>query len=389
MRCVFILMMSVMCISVNAQIHITPFMPDEIVNAYPDAAKVLESKLNNILSSNGIKTQMGDSRFILTGNWIPETKDVVGSAPTQIAYTLNINLYIGDGEDGTKYISETFRVKGVGTTEEKAHLAAIRNLQSSNQRISVFVQKGKERIISYYEQNKENIMASINSLITKEDYDEAVYQLCLIPMECSYYADVQSQINDVFQRIIDNKSEPIFTEAKTLWAANQNANGASQVIDLVSQIDPNASCYPAVQKFIEMINAKINLINERAYATYQKKLAHRQEMDKLELEAKREQNRLDAAVAQTKIKANASVEKTRLETNASVEKTRLETNAKNYAQQQETQRERDRQSTAIASQTISASERLQSQRISAARDVAVTYAKNRPKTVVYNVNSWY
>lgn len=353
-------------------------MPDDIVNAYPDAAKVLESRLNNILSANGIKTQMGDSRFILTGNWIPETKDIVGSAPPQIAYTLNINLYIGDGEEGTKYISETFRVKGVGATEEKAHLAAIRNLQASNKKISAFVQKGKERIIAYYEKNHENIMASINSLLTKQDYDEAVYQLCLVPMECSYYVDVQSKINDVYQRIVDNRAEPIFTEAKAIWAATQNANGASQVIDLVSQIDPNASCYPAVQKFIATVNAKINLINERAYATYQKKLAHRQEMDKLELEAQREQNRLDAAVAQTQIKANASVEKTR-----------LETNAKNYAQQQQTQRERNRQTAAIASQAISASERLQLQRISAARDVAITYAQNRPKTVVYKVNNWF
>ena len=177
MRWVLILIASVISISVKAQIYITPFMPDDIVGAYPDAARVLESKLNNILSANGIKTQMGDSRFILTGNWIPETKDVIGAAPTQIAYTLNVNLYIGDGEDGTKYISETFRVKGVGSTEEKAHLAAIRNLQSNSQKMSAFVQKGMERIISYYEQNKDNIMASINSLVTKQDYDEAVYQL--------------------------------------------------------------------------------------------------------------------------------------------------------------------------------------------------------------------
>lgn len=372
-----ILIASVISISVNAQIYITPFMPDDIIGTYPDAARVLESKLNNILSANGIKTQMGDSRFILTGNWIPETKDVIGTAPAQIAYTLNINLYIGDGEDGTKYISETFRVKGVGPTEEKAHLAAIRNLQSNSQKMSTFVQKGMERIISYYEQNKENIMASINSLVTKQDYDEAVYQLCLIPMECSYYMDVQSKINYVYQRVIDNRAEPIFTEAKALWAATQNAKGASQVIDLVSQIDPNASCYLDVQKFIATVNAKINLINEQAYATYQKKLAHRQEMDKLELEAQREQNRLDAAVAQTQIKANASVEKTR-----------METEAKNYAQQQ-TQRERNRQAATVASQAISASERLQSQRISAAKDIAVAYAKNRPKTIVYKVNNWY
>ncbi len=378
MKWLLILLISVICIPIKAQIYITPFIPDEIISNYPDAAKMLESKLNNILSANDIKTQMGDSRFVLTGNWIPETKDIVGTAPTQIAYTLNINLYIGDGEDGTKYISETFRVKGVGSTEEKACLAAIRNLQLNNQKISVFVQKGRERIISYYEQNKENIMASINSLITKKDYNEAMYQLCLIPMECSYYKDVQSKINDIYQHVIDNIAEPIFTEAKILWASNQNANGASQVINLVSQIDPNASCYLDVQKFIEIVNAKINLINEQAYATYQKKLAHRQEMDKLELEAQREQNRLDAAVAQTQIEANASVEKTR-----------METEAMNYAQQQETQRERNRQTTMITSQAISASERLQSQRISAAKDIAKTYAKHRPQTIVYKVNDWH
>lgn len=365
-------------ISLQAQINITPYMPDEIANNFPDASKILESKLNNILSANKIKTQMGDSRFVLTGNWVPETKDVVGGAPAQIAYTLNINLYIGDGELGTKYVSETFRVKGVGATEEKAHLAAIRNLQASNQKMSEFVQKGKERIIDYYEQNKDNLLSSINALITKQDYDEAVYQLCLIPMECSYYLEVQEKINGVYQRIIDNQAEPIFTEAKALWASNQNADGASKVIDLVSQIDPNASCYPDVQKFIASVNAKINLINERAYATYQKKLAHRQEMDKLELEAQREQNRLDAEVTQTRIKANASVEKTR-----------METNAKMYAEQQITQRERNQQAATLTSQAISASERLQSQRISAARDVAVAYVKNRPRKVVYNVNNWY
>ena len=47
MRWFFILIASVISISVNAQIHITPFMPDDIVEAYPDAARVLESKLNN------------------------------------------------------------------------------------------------------------------------------------------------------------------------------------------------------------------------------------------------------------------------------------------------------------------------------------------------------
>lgn len=112
MRKFFFILFSLCCAGLYGQINIMPYMPDDIVNAYPDAARILENKLNNVLSENGIKSNMGDSRFILTGSWTTETKDVVCSAPMQIAYTLNVNLYIGDGETGEKYASETFRVKG-------------------------------------------------------------------------------------------------------------------------------------------------------------------------------------------------------------------------------------------------------------------------------------
>lgn len=270
--------------SLSAQINITPYLPDELEIMYPDAAKVLESKLNNILSANDISTDMGQSRFVLTGNWTNETKDVVSGAPLQIAYTLNINLYIGDGATGTKYVSETFRVKGVGATEEKAHLAAIRNLQAQSSKMSDFVCNGKDRIINYYEDNKEKILAGIRSLTAKYDYEEAVYQLCLVPMECSYYDEVQEMVSSLYPRIIDSQAAAQLTEAKAVWAADQTENGANQVISLVSQINPNASCYPEVQDFVNTVTAKINQINEREYAIYKQNLKHQQEMEKLELQ---------------------------------------------------------------------------------------------------------
>lgn len=270
--------------SLSAQINITPYLPDELEIMYPDAAKVLESKLNNILSVNGISTDMGQSRFVLTGNWTNETKDVVSGAPLQIAYTLNINLYIGDGATGTKYVSETFRVKGVGATEEKAHLAAIRNLQAQSSKMSSFVRKGKDRIVNYYEDNKEKIQAGIRSLVAKYDYEEAVYQLCLVPMECSYYNEVQEMVSSLYPRIIDTQAAAQLTEAKAVWASDQTANGANQVITLVSQINPNASCYSEVQDFVNTVTAKVNQINEREYAIYKQNLKHQQEMEKLELQ---------------------------------------------------------------------------------------------------------
>lgn len=331
MRNVLVALLFLCSVGVSAQINITPYIPDDISRAYPDAANVLESKLNNILAANDISTTMQSPRFVLTGNWVDETKDVVRGTPPQIAYTLNVNLFIGDCETGTKYASETFRVKGVGATEEKAHLAAIKNLQVKSSQMSDFVKKGKERIVGYYEDNRDKIFSQINTLIAKHDYEEAAYQLCLIPMECSYYSTAQSKICDVYPLIIDNQANALFTEAKSIWASNQTESGASQVMSLVAQINPNASCYSEVQSFIEKVTAKVNLINEREYAAYQQRLAHQREMEKQSL-----------------------------------------------AHQQEMEK-----------REMASRERLQSQRIAAVRDIAVAYAKRRTNVYVLKKYYWY
>ena len=123
----------------NAQINITPYISNDINKAFPDASSIFISKLNGILSANNIHSEMGESRFILTGNWIVESKDIVSSVPPKIAYVLNINLFIGDGETGDKYISESFRVKGIGKTEEKAYLDAIKNFQTKSDKLNAFI----------------------------------------------------------------------------------------------------------------------------------------------------------------------------------------------------------------------------------------------------------
>ena len=322
----------------GAQINITPYVPNNLQNSYPDAAKIFENKLNNILSSHNIKSQLGQSRFILTGNWSNETKDIVGGTPVQIAYTLNINMHIGDGILGVKYTSESFRVKGVGSTEEKAYLSAIKNMDIHNAKLSEFIKKGYNNILSYYELNKEKLISEVQTLINKQDYEKAIYQLCLIPIECSYYIDVQKQLDVVYQYIIDDKANSIFTKAKSIWAASQTKESAQQALNLVSNVNPHATCYKDIQSFIENVREKVDSINEREYLNAQAKQEYEREMEKKRLEIYQEQSRRNAE---------------------------------------------------IQSKAIDANQRLQSERISAAREIAMEYAKSAPKTLVYKVNNWY
>lgn len=332
MRKCLVIIVSLMCFGTSmAQIQITPYIDDGNCSAMPDGiCEILTQKLNNIISQNGIQSQMGQSRFILTCNVTEESKNVLSTSPTQIAYVLDIHLYLGDGETGTKFISQSFRTKGVGNTEEKAYRNAVKNMQSKSQQMTEFVGKGCARILDYYEKNREQILSSIRSCITGKNLEQAAYEICLIPQECSYYNDVQMLLGKVNGRIVDNKSSDLFLQAKSAWASEQNESTANQVAELITQIDANASCYAEAHKFMESVTVRMEQLNNREWAARQRQLAHEREMEMV-----RENNR--SAEAKMRIKA-----------------------------------QRD---TNIAT-------------IKAVRDVAVEYAKRRPR-VVYHVHGWY
>lgn len=314
-----------------AQMQITPYIDDRNCDVMPNGiCELLLQKLTNVISQNGIQSQMGDSRFILTCHVTEESKNVLSTSPTQIVYVLNLHMFMGDGETGTKYISETFRTKGVGATEEKAYRNAIKNLNAKSDQMTSFVGKGSKRIIEYYENNKDQIISSISSSISGKNLERAAYELCLIPQECSYYNEIQNLLGQVNGRIVDNNSSELFMSAKSIWASEQNESSANQVAELISKIDPNASCFSEANKFMNSVTKRMEQLNNREWAARQRQLAHEREMAVI-----RENNR--SAETQMQIKA-----------------------------------QRD--------QNIAT--------IKAVRDVAVQYARNRPR-VVYHVHGWY
>lgn len=314
-----------------AQIQITPYIDESKCSLMPyGICEILSQKLSNIISQHGIQSQMGQSRFVLTCNVTEESKNVLSTSPTQIAYVLDIHLYIGDGETGTKYISQSFRTKGVGNTEEKAYRNAIKNIQTKSQQLTDFVERGSARIIEYYEKNKEKILSSIRACVSGKDLEQAAYELCLIPQECSYYNEVQSLLGKVNGRIVDNNSSGLLLEAQSLWSSEQNERTANQITEIITKIDPNASCYSEAQQFLKSVTERMEQLNNREWAARQRQLAHERQM-----EMAREDNR--SAETRMRIKA-----------------------------------QRD---TNIAT-------------VRAVRDVAVEYAKRRPR-VVYHVHGWY
>lgn len=347
-RLLFIFYILLMGPCMMAQIQLTPYLPDELAQKSPETYRLLINKLNNLISHNGLVISGNSERFILTCNCVEVSKHIVPGAPNKYAYVMDCNFYIGDGVSGVKYASISVPTKGVGNSESKAYINAIKNLRTQSPLISDFLNNGTNRIIDYYERQSQGIFSSAKACMANGDYQQATYLLNLVPQGCSHFDEAQELLVDVFNQMNEADSRKLLMQAKGLWAANQNQATANQAVDILSQIEPFASSYNEAQDLIKSIYSKIDVINKRTWNEYVRNQEHQRKMEQLEVKAQMERDKQNAKIRETSIKAAAAVSTQRIKANAAVN----------------------------------------AQKIRAARDVAVAYALTRPR-VVYHVHGWY
>lgn len=239
-------------------IELTPYVSDQVEGITEIARNNLENKLSQIVTANGMGVSGGDSRFIITANIVVLSKNITPTAPPMQAYTLEVNLYIGDGMEGIKFSSHSVTLKGVGENETKAYMAALRNLKTNDPQYQTFVNKGKLKIVEFYNKKCDAIIAEAKAYAMKGQYDAGLYKLSSIPVACKECYNKAVPITKViYKQQIDKECKSYLANAKTSWVGNQDQYGATNASEYLAMIDPNASCYKEAQAFSNQIAAKI------------------------------------------------------------------------------------------------------------------------------------
>ncbi len=355
-KIITILSLSIVAITSNAQVKLDDFgriilntyLPDKI--ALPSEAKnLLITKLNQITSNNGMGGSQANPRFIITANVNVGTKDIIAGPPQMIAQNLDVTLFIGDAVTNTIFSNTALNLKGVGTNENKAFIDALKTINPKNKEVLAFLEEGKTKIINYYSTNCDFIIKDAQTLVKQEKYDEAIYQLSLVPDVCKdcYYKCLDT-LTQIYQQKIDADCKVKFNEAKVTWTAAQTPNGAEKAGDILSAINPMANCQKDVTGFIKVIDAKLKA-DEKARWQFKMK----QYADKIAMQ--KEQVR----IAEEKVK-------------------RDDTYRENQSQRDEISQEKQ----------SSRNFELDKIRVNSYREVAVEQARNQPKTVTYNNIYW-
>lgn len=314
-----------------------------------EAKKALETKLNQITTNNGMGGSSVNPRFIITAVLNVGTKDIIPGPPQIIAQNIDVTLFVGDAITNTVFSNMVISIKGVGTNENKSLIDAIKNINPKNKDITAFLEEGKNKIISYYSTQCDFIIKDAETLAKQQKFDEAIFKLTLVPEVCKdCFFKCLDKLTTIYQQKIDADCKSKFNEAKTTWTANQTPTGAEKAGDILSAINPEATCQSEITLFIKNIDAKLKADEKARWQFKMKQYADKIAIKKDQIRIAEEKGRRDDSYRENQSKRDATLNQMQ--------------SARNFE--------------------------LDKIRVNSYREIAIEQARKQPKTVTYNNIIW-
>ena len=241
----------------------TSFMPITVIvgdmaEPFPAGAKALiENKLTQVLTRNGIAGVDYQGQFALTAITVPLDKDVLPGPPAKISEKMELTLYIVDMYNRTVFSSTSMTVRGLGETENKSYMNALSRMPVQSEQLTRFVEEGKMKIVEYYDAKAPQMIKKAQVLSNQKQFEEALNILMLIPEECRYYDEALAVGLEVYQKYLDNECNIHLAAARQAWAAEQNSMGAKLAGEYLANILPDAACYAEAMDLYQEIKAKV------------------------------------------------------------------------------------------------------------------------------------
>lgn len=241
----------------------TEYLPISVYAAddsesFPQGAKaMIENKLTQLLTKNGIAGLDYLGQFVLTVTTTPLDKDIIAGPPAKIAEKMEMNLYIVDAYAKTVFSSTSFTVRGLGETENKCYLNAISHMPLQTPQVTQFISDGKRKIVAYYDHEGEALIKKARFLAKQKDYEQALYLVSLIPQQSRHYDAALTAGLEIYQQQIDNECNIYLAAARQAWAAEQNAKGAAAAGEYLANILPDAGCYDEAMALYREIKGKV------------------------------------------------------------------------------------------------------------------------------------
>lgn len=252
-------------------ICLNPYIP-ESEGLGPQTTRMMKNKLVQAATANGMSGSGFDDRFVITAHVqildISETQ----TYPQKTVLNANISIYVGDGLDGTLFSNYVMEAKGLGDDKDQAIASAVRKINPNAPELQAAIQKGKEKIMAYYDRMAPQIVSKAEATAAAGNYDDAITMLLAIPVSNKNYAAAQRLVGQYSSTALDSKNLAVVARARSAWSANPTEEGAAEAQAILDGVDlPSPKVLAAVQKLSNEMAARLKAVSDREYRLEVKK----------------------------------------------------------------------------------------------------------------------
>lgn len=224
----------------------------------PQAARAaLANKMNQIVNLNGMSATGDNGQFFLTCVVTVQDKQVVGGAPVKIAQQVDVTFYVADALNEKVFGSADVSARGVGESETKSLMAALRQIAPSQPALKKLITDSNARIIAYYEEQCDNIIQKARTLAEARAYPAAFFQLSLVPEQCACYGKILAEAERLVLEYREYEAQAMLAKARAVWSAGMDRDAAAEAAEYLAQIPYDAKCHPQALELIKEIKARV------------------------------------------------------------------------------------------------------------------------------------
>lgn len=235
------------------RIALAAIVPDQAEGIPQSARQLLANKMEQVAVQNGLGAAASNPRFCIVPVVNVLSKEITPTAPPMQALNLDVTFYIVDAASQTIFSQTSIQVKGVGQTEDKAYIQALKNLNVKAGQFKGFVESGKEKILEYYNSQCDVVLKGAQALAGQKKYEESLFTLLSVPDVCRECFDKSMDLSvDIYNQYANYKCTEYMSGAKAAWA-NMNADKAAEFL---GKITPDMECYEQAVKLADEITQK-------------------------------------------------------------------------------------------------------------------------------------
>ncbi len=253
-----------------------------------NAKKTLKDRMQKIITKNGMGSAK-NTRFIMTANVRELNLEKSETAPVIYIYNLEVNLYIGDGIDGTLFSSCSLEVKAAGDSKDKAYMAALKKIKASDSQYQIFINEGKKKIVDYYTAKCDFIITQAQTKAKNQDFDAAIAELMQVPDVCKEcYDKCMAAAQPIYQEKINQEGAKLLAEARGVWSAGQDVAAAEAAAAILAQVNPQSSAFAGAESLNAEMAKRVKELDKREWDFMLKQQQDEVDLEKASIKAIRD-----------------------------------------------------------------------------------------------------